>query len=220
MTSVDERFNADALAAGKPALSPQVTDTGRSPRWRVWRSPVWRGITGIASNAASHAADKVSICDTPAVDRFIGGNTMHDDVSTLETCGVDAAVAMHQDVVRIYEQAWNAHTFDFESDLGQFMAPDITIISGGTLGGRSLLRETSDARADYIRGTRALVAISSEITYVADMDTTVVVVAEGDLSFTYPDRTTYTQHLLVSSTLRLLNDTWVFQHVHFGRGCF
>ena len=139
---------------------------------------------------------------------------------TLSDLSVDAAVAMHKDVARIYEQAWNAHTFDFESDLGHFMAPDITIVSGGTLGGRALLRETSDARADYVRGTRATVSINSEVTHVADMGSTVVVVAEGDLSFIYPDETTYTQRLLISSTLRLLDGTWVFQHVHFGRGCF
>jgi hypothetical protein len=184
MTSVDERLNADGLAARKRAFGPRVTTY-----------------------------------DIPAADRFSGGN-MHDDIPTLNARSVDAAVATHQDVVRIYEEAWNAHTFDFESDLGHFMAPDITIVSGGALGGRSLLRETSDARADYVRGTRATVTITSEITHVADMDTTVVVVAEGDLSFTYPDRTTYTQRLLISSTLRLLGDTWVFQHVHFGRGCF
>jgi hypothetical protein len=176
-------------------------------------------------NADGFAARKrafgpqVTSYDIPAADRFSGGR-MHDDVPTLNAGSVDAAIATHQDVLRIYEEAWNAHTFDFESDLGHFMAPDITIVSGGILGGRSLLRETSDARADYVRGTRATVTISSEITHVADMDTTVVVVAEGDLSFTYPDHTTYTQPLLVSSTLRLLGSKWVFQHVHFGRACF
>jgi hypothetical protein len=126
---------------------------------------------------------------------------------------------MHADVVHIYEQAWNAHTFDFEKAVGHFAAPDITIVSGGTLGGRSLLRETSDARADYIRGTNATVTINMEITCVADMDTTVVVVAEGNLSFTYTDLTTYTQPMMTSSTLRLLDDRWVFQHIHFGRRC-
>jgi hypothetical protein len=220
MTSVDDRLNADGFTPRKRAFGPQVTNTDRFPHWKVWRTPVWRGLTEIAANVTFLAADKASTCDTPAADRSIGGNTMHDDIPTLKPCAVDAAIATHQDVVRIYEQAWNAHTFDFEHDLGHFMAPDITIVSGGTLGERALLRETSDARADYVRGTRATVTINSEITYITDMDTTVVVVAEGDLSFTYPDRTTYTQRLLTSSTLRLLNDAWVFQHVHFGKGCF
>lgn len=195
MTSVDERLNADGFTARKHAFNPQMTSTGLL------------------------ATDNASTSDTPAADRLIGGDPMHNDIPTLNARGVDAAIATHQDVARIYEQAWNAHTFDFERDLGHFMAPDITIISGGTLGGRALLRETSDARADYVRGTQATVTINSEITYVADIDTTVVVVAEGELSFTYPDRTTYTQRLLISSTLRLLDDEWVFQHVHFGRGC-
>jgi hypothetical protein len=145
---------------------------------------------------------------------------MHNNVSTLTDRGLDAAVATHQDVVRIYEQAWNDHTFDFESDVGHFMAPDITIVSEGELGGRSLLRETSDARADYVRSTKATATLNSEITHAADIGTTVVVVAEGDLSFTYQDQTTYTQRLLASSTLRLLNGAWVFQHIHFGIGCF
>jgi hypothetical protein len=173
----------------------------------------------VNANGALLAPDQASICDSLAVDRSIEGDTLHDHIPTVTTRGVDAAIATHQDVVRIYEQAWNDHTFDFESDLGHFMAPDITIVSGGMLGGRSLLRETSDARTDYVRGTGATVTINSQITYVADMDTTVVVVAEGDLSFTYPDRTTYTQRLLTSSTLRLLDGKWVFQHVHFGRCC-
>jgi hypothetical protein len=219
MTSVDERLNADEFAARQRAFAPPATNTGRFPRWRVWRSPVWRGLTEIAANVAFLATDKAAMRDILAVDRFIGGNTMHNNTPTLKTRGVDAAVATLQDVVRIYEQTWNDHTFDFERDLGHIMAPDITIVSGGTLGGRSLLRETSDARADYVRGTRATVTINSEITYVADMDTTVLVVAEGDLNFTYPDQTTFTQRLLISSTLRLLDGAWVFQHVHFGKGC-
>ena len=138
---------------------------------------------------------------------------------TLSDLSVNAALAMHKDVARIYEQAWNAHTFDFENDVGHFMAPDISIVSEGTLGGRSVLRETSDARADYVRGTKAIATINLKITCVADLDTTVVVVAEGDFSFTYPDRTTYTQPVLTSSTLRLLDDRWVFQHIHCGRSC-
>jgi hypothetical protein len=144
---------------------------------------------------------------------------MQSEIGTLGDLSVNAALAIHNDVARIYEQAWNAHTFDFEDDVGHFMAPDITIVSGDTLGGRSLLRETSDARADYVRGTNAIAAINLEIACVADLDTTVVVVAEGDFSFTYPDRTTYTQQVLTSSTLRFLDGTWVFQHIHCGRGC-
>jgi hypothetical protein len=144
---------------------------------------------------------------------------MRNNFPSVTVGGVDAAVATHQDVVRIYEQAWNAHVFDFESDVGRFMAPDITIVSGGTLGGRSLLREISDARADYVRGTRATATLNSEIMYAADIGIAVVVVAEGDLSFAYPDRTAYAQRLLTSSTLRLLDGAWVFQHIHFGRGC-
>jgi hypothetical protein len=161
---------------------------------------------------------QVTSYDIPAAEEFSGGNT-HDDVATFNAASVDGAVATLQYVVHIYEHAWNARTFDFEHDLGHLMAPDITIVAGGTLGGRALLRETSDARADYVRGTRAAVSISSEVTHVADMGSTVVVVAEGDLSFIYPDETTYTQRLLISSTLRLLDGTWVFQHVHFGRAC-
>jgi hypothetical protein len=144
---------------------------------------------------------------------------MQGKTATLSDLGVNAAIVMHNDVVRIYEQAWNAHTFDFENDVGHFMAPDITIVSGDTLVGRSLLRETSEARADYVRGTKAIVTINLEVTCVADLDTTAVVVAEGDFSFTYPDRTTYTQPVLTSSTLRLLDGVWVFQHIHCGRGC-
>jgi hypothetical protein len=132
---------------------------------------------------------------------------------------VDAALAMHKDVVDIYQHAWNTHTFDFENDIGHFMAPDITIIVGDTLGGRSLLADISDARAEYVRFTKAIVTLDLEITDVADLNTTAVVVAEGDFVFTYPDRTTYTQRLLASSTLRILDGAWVFQHIHFGRGC-
>ena len=133
---------------------------------------------------------------------------------------VDAAIAMHQDVVRIYEEAFNAQSFDFDSDVGHFMAPDITIVSGGALGGRSVLAETSDARADYVRNRQAMVSIDLDLSCVADLDTTVVVVAEGDLTFTHPDGTTFTQQLQVSSTLRLLCGNWVFQHIHCGSGCF
>jgi hypothetical protein len=144
---------------------------------------------------------------------------MQSEIGTLSDVSVNAALAMHEDVVRIYEEAWNAHTFDFENDVGHFVAPDITIVSGGMLGGRSELRETSDARADYVRGTKAIVTINLEITCVADLGTTVVAVAEGDFSFTYPDRTAYTQQVLTSSTLRFVDGTWVFQHIHCGRGC-
>jgi len=143
---------------------------------------------------------------------------MQTKIATLSDLNVNAALAMHEDVVRIYEQAWNAHTFDFENDVGHFMAPDITIVSGGTLGARSELREMSDARADYVRGTKAIVTIDVDITCVADLDTTLVIVAEGDFSFTYPDQTTYTQRVLTTSTLRLLDGAWVFQHIHCGRG--
>jgi hypothetical protein len=144
---------------------------------------------------------------------------MRGRIATLSERSVDAALATHNDVVGIYEQAWNDHTFDFENDVGHFMAPDITIVSEDTLSGRSVLAALSDARADYVRGTKAIVTINVEITCVADLDTAVVVVAEGDFSFTYPDRTTYTQPVLTSSTLRLLDGTWVFQHIHCGRGC-
>ncbi|MGE2817961.1 hypothetical protein ACQI5H_22870 [Mycobacterium heidelbergense] len=147
-------------------------------------------------------------------------DTMRRRVGLLTDRGVDAAIAMHKDVMRIYEDAWNAHTFDFESDVGHFMAPDITIVSGGMLGGRSVLAETSEARADYVRNSKAIVTMDLELSCVAHLDTTVVVVAEGDFTFTYPDRTTYTQQILVSSTLRLLCGRWVFQHIHCGRDCF
>jgi hypothetical protein len=220
MTSVDELLNADRFAARKRAFGPQTTDKGRLPRWRPRRSLTWRDLSEIAANVAFLAAGKVPTADNPSADGFIGGDSMYRSVPTLSDRGVDAAIAVHADVVHIYEQAWNAHTFDFEKHVGHFAAPDITIVSGGTLGGRSLLRETSDARADYIRGTNATVTINMEITCVADMDTTVVVVAEGDLSFTYTDQTTYTQPMMTSSTLRLVDGAWIFQHIHFGRRCY
>jgi hypothetical protein len=132
--------------------------------------------------------------------------------------GVDAALRIHDEVVRVYEQACNSRTFDFEKDIGRFMAPDITLVSGGKLGRRSLLCDTADARADYICGTDATLTMVLEIACVADLGTTVVLVAEGEFSFTYPDQTTYTQPLLTSSTLRFRDGTWVFQHIHFG-GC-
>jgi SnoaL-like domain len=130
--------------------------------------------------------------------------------------GAHAALAIHRDVERIYQQAYNAHTFDFEKDVGLFMAPDITIVLGGTLETRSLLRDISNARADYVRDMGVTVTINSETTCVADLGTTVVLVAEGDFIFTYPDQTVYAQRVLASSTLRLLDGTWVFQHIHFG----
>lgn len=142
------------------------------------------------------------------------------DLGHISNCGVDAALAMHEDVVRIYEEAWNAQTFDFESDVGHFAAPDITIVSGGMLGNRSVLREMSNARADYVRNKNALVTLDLQLTCVADLQTTVVVVAEGDVIFTYPNQTTYTQQILVSSTLQLVGGRWLFQHIHCGRGCF
>lgn len=131
---------------------------------------------------------------------------------------VDAALAIHNDVVRIYEEAYNARTFDFEKDIGCFAASDITIVSGGVLGGRRLLAETSDARADYVRGTDATVTIDVEVTCVADLDTTVVLATEGEFVFTYPDQTTCALPVMASSTLSLLDDNWVFQHVHFSGG--
>jgi hypothetical protein len=213
MTRVDELLNADRSAARKRAFGPQ-TSKSRFPLWRPRRS-----LSGIAANVAFLAAGKAPTADNSPADRIIGGDRMYRSAPALSDRSVDTAIAMHADVVDIYEQAWNAHTFDFEKDLGHFAAPDITIVSGGTLGGRSLLRETSDARADYIRGTNATVTINMEITCVADMDTTVVVVAEGNLSFTYTDLTTYTQPMMTSSTLRLLDGRWVFQHIHFGRRC-
>jgi hypothetical protein len=220
MTSVDELLSADPSTTGKQALTSQVTNAGRFAGWRVWRSPVWRGLTEIATHVAFLAADKTWVGDIPAADRLIGGGAVRNSISTLTDRGVvEAAIATHLDVVQIFEQAWNAHTFDFETDIGRFMAPDVTVVSGGALGGRSLLCETADARADYIRGTGARVTINLEITCVSDMGTTVVVVAEGDFSFTYPDRTVYTQPFLTSSTLRLLDGAWVFQHIHFGRSC-
>src|SRR5262249_50856891 len=101
---------------------------------------------------------------------------MQRELVTFSERGVDTALVMHKDVVRIYEEAWNAHTFDFESDVGHFVAPDVTIVSGGMLGGRSVLRELSDARAEYLRGSKAMVTLDLEITCVADLETTVVLV--------------------------------------------
>jgi hypothetical protein len=219
MTSVDDLLNGDRSAARKRAFGPQTTNRGRFPRWRARRSLTWRALSEIAANVAFLAVGKASTADSPAADQFIGGDRVYHNVPTLSDRGVDAAIATHADVVRIYEQAWNDHTFDFENSIGHFMAPDITIVVGGTLGGRSLLCETSDARADYIRGTDATVTINMEITCIADLGTTVVVVAEGDLNFAYTDRTAYTQPMMTSSTLRLLDGTWVFQHIHFGRRC-
>jgi hypothetical protein len=138
-----------------------------------------------------------------------------DDVGVLRIQGVDAALGIHNDVVRIYEQGYNAHTFGFEKDLGPFVAPDITIVSGDEFAGRDLLAALSDARADYVRNTGATVSISVETRCVADLHTTVVLVAQGELVFAYPDQTTYALPILVSSTVRLLGCTWVFQHVHF-----
>jgi len=143
---------------------------------------------------------------------------MLDDIGTISIHRVDAALALHEDVVRIYEQACNAHTFDFEKDLGRFVAPDVTVISGGQLGGPWLLAETLDARADYVRNTDAILTVNLKTTCVADLATTVVLVAEGDFTFTYGDLTTYTLPLATSSTLRLVDGRWVFQHVHFSRG--
>ena len=168
------------------------------------------------------SATGVKMSDSTTLSRQIDSSErdrMQGETGILSDLSVNAALAMHKDVARIYEQAWNAHTFDFENDVGHFMAPDITIVSGDTLGGRSVLRDTSDARADYVRGTKAIVTINLEITCVADLDTTLVIVAEGDFSFTYPDQTTYTQRVLTTSTLRLLDGAWVFQHIHCGRGC-
>ena len=139
----------------------------------------------------------------------------HEDIGVLRLHGADAALAIHNDVVRIYEQAYNAHTFEFEKDLGSFAAPDITIVSGDEFAGRDLLAALSDARADYVHNTGATVSISLETTCVADLNTTVVLVAKGELVFTYPDQTTYALPILISSTLRFLGYTWVFQHVHF-----
>jgi len=144
---------------------------------------------------------------------------MHVEIGTLTDRRVDAALAMHKYVVDICEQAWNTHTFDFENELGHFMAPDLTIVAGDTVGGRSMLAEISEARADYICFTNAIVTLDLEITCVANLDTTAVLVTEGVFSFTYPDRTIYPQRLMASSTLRILDGTWVFQHIHFGKGC-
>lgn len=144
---------------------------------------------------------------------------MRVDIGTLSDRRVSTALAIHEDFVNTYKQAWNAHTFNFENDIGSFLAPDITIVAGDTLGGRSMLADLSEARADYVRFTNAIVTLDLAVTYVADLGDTAVVVAEGDFGFTYPDQTTYAQRLLASSILRILGGTWVFQHIHFGRGC-
>ena len=133
--------------------------------------------------------------------------------------GVDAALAMHDELVRIYEQGYNTHTFDFEKDIGLFMAADVTVVSDGSVGGRSLLAESSEARADYVCGSGATVTIDSKVTSVSDLGATVVLVVEAELTFTYPDQTTFTQRLLASPVLRFLNDRWVYQHIHLGRSC-
>jgi hypothetical protein len=143
-----------------------------------------------------------------------------DDIETVSVHRSDAALAIHEDVVRIYELAYNAHTFDFEKDLGRFAAPDITVIFGSQRGGRWLLSETSAARAEYVRSSDAKVTIDVQITCAADLDTTVVLVTEGNLTFTYPDLSTCKLPLLASSTLRLVNGAWIFQHVHFSKGCW
>ena len=144
-------------------------------------------------------------------------DTVDDDTGTPIGQGVQAALAVHTQATVITERTWNARTFDFDKDLGHLAAPDITLVWGGMLGGRSLVCEVAEARADYIRTTDATVAINFENTCVASTDAAVVVVAKGDMHLTYPNGTTYTEPLLASSTLRLLNGAWVFQHVHIGR---
>jgi hypothetical protein len=142
---------------------------------------------------------------------------MSDEVGTAGVHRVDAAVARHHDVVRVYEEAFNAHTFDFEKDVGRFAAPDITIVSESELGGRDLLAALSNARAEYVRTTGATVSIVAETTCVSYLGTTVVLVTDGKLLFSYPDRKTYALPILASSVLQLVNDLWVFEHVHFAR---
>lgn len=131
---------------------------------------------------------------------------------------IDAALAVHTGVIRAYEFAYNTHTFDFEKDIGRFVAPDITIVSDGKLGPRSLLSELSHARAEYVCNTNSKVVMDFHTTCVADLDTAIVLVAEGDFTFVYPDRTEYALRLTASSTLRAVDGTWVFQHVHLGKG--
>jgi hypothetical protein len=143
-------------------------------------------------------------------------DTVDDHTDTPEGRVVKAALGVHTQAIAITEREWNARTFDFERDLGHFAAPDITLVWGGMFGGRSLVCEVAEARADYIRTTDATVAIDLESTCVASIGATAVVV-KGDMNLTYPDGTTYTEPLLASSTLRLLNGAWVFQHVHIGR---
>jgi hypothetical protein len=140
-------------------------------------------------------------------------------IGTVGVRRVDAAVGVHHDVVRVYEQAFNSHTFDFEEDVGPFLDPDITIAAGGELGGRLWLLEASQARADYARDRDAAVSINVDARCVADLDTAVVLVTEGDFIFTYPDRSISRLRVLASSTLRHSDGRWVFQHVHLGKGC-
>jgi hypothetical protein len=129
---------------------------------------------------------------------------------------VDAALAMHKEVVRIYERTWNAHTFDFEEHVGRFMAPDISVVLLGAVDGRALLRDISHARADYVRNKQATVTISGTARSVTDLGTAIVVAAECDYSFRYPDQTSETQRVISSSAVRFLGGSWVFQHIHFG----
>jgi len=141
---------------------------------------------------------------------------MQYEIATLSSPSVDAALAMHQEVVRTYERTWNAHTFDFEKHVGRFMAPDISVVLLGAVDGRSLLRDISHARADYIRGMQAKVTISGRARSVTHLGTAIVVTAECDYSFRYPDQTCETQRVISSSAARLLDGNWVFQHIHFG----
>lgn len=144
---------------------------------------------------------------------------MQAEVRTLNGHRVRDALAIHNEAVDICEEGWNNHTFDFETDLGHYIAPDITTIVGDSIGGRKLLADITDARAEYVCCTNATVTFDLETTYLAELGTTAVVMTQGDFSFTYPDQTRYTQRLLASSTLRILDGRWVFQHIHFGKGC-
>lgn len=141
---------------------------------------------------------------------------MQHEIGMLNSHSVDATLAMHTAVAHVYEETWNAHTFDFEQHVGRFLAPDITVVMLGAIEGRSLLRDISDARAAYIRDTQAKVTISEKVRCVTDLGTTVVAVAESDYRFRYPDQTSQTLRVISSSVVRRLGDTWVFQHVHFG----
>jgi hypothetical protein len=138
------------------------------------------------------------------------------EIATLSSPNVDAALALHRKVMRTYERTWNAHTFDFEEHVGRFMAPDISVVLLGAVDGRSLLRDISHARADYIREMQARVTISGTARSVTDLGTAIVVTAECDYSFRYPDQTRETQRVISSSAARLLGGNWVFQHIHFG----